>query len=319
MKTVLEQLSLIGVVPVVALDNAADAVPLANAMAKGGIPCAEVTLRTPAGLDAIREIAQNCPDVLVGAGTVLTLDQCKAAVEAGAKFIVSPGFNLKVVEWCLENDMTVLPGCVTPTEITMAIEAGLKTVKFFPANVYGGLTGMKGLAAPFNQVQFMPTGGINAANLAEYLATPFIPAVGGSWLCTKADIAAGNWDKITGLCQEARRIVLGYELAHIGVNTETTEEAGEVADLFAQAFDFVPKAGNTSHFAGAGVELMHEKYLGTHGHIAIRTASIQRAIADLEKRGFKMAPGTEKMKNGKMVAVYLEAEFGGFAVHLLQK
>ena len=257
--------------------------------------------------------------MLVGAGTVLTLDQCKAAVEAGARFVVSPGYNAKVVDWCLSSGVAVLPGCVTPTEITMAMEAGLDTVKFFPANVYGGLSGMKALSGPFNKLHFIPTGGVNAANLAEYLAAPYISAVGGSWVCAKADIAAGNFDKITALCREARQIALGYELAHVGVNMESTAAAEQVTNQLADAFGFTPKAGNSSHFAGTGVEVMHEKYLGTHGHIAIRTASIARAVADLESRSFKVAPGTEKMKNGKMVAVYLEQEFGGFAVHLLQK
>jgi 2-dehydro-3-deoxyphosphogluconate aldolase/(4S)-4-hydroxy-2-oxoglutarate aldolase len=319
MNPILEQLSLIGIVPVVAIDDAKYAVPLASAMAKGGIPCAEVTLRTAAGLDAIRSIATGCPDVLVGAGTVLTLDQCKAAVEAGAKFIVSPGFNPKVVDWCLANQVAVLPGCVTPTEITMAVEAGLDTVKFFPADVYGGLAGMKALSAPFNKMHFIPTGGVNAGNLAEYLSTPYISAVGGSWVCTKADIAASRFDKITALCHEARQIALGYELAHVGLNMDSTASAAQVARQLSAAFGFAPKAGSSSHFAGTGVEVMHEKYLGEHGHIAIRTANIARAIADLESRGFRMAPGTEKQKDGKLIAVYLEQEFGGFAVHLLQK
>jgi hypothetical protein len=222
MNPILEQLSLIGIVPVVAIDDAKDAVPLANAMAKGGIRCAEVTLRTAAGLDSIRAISENCPDVLVGAGTVLTLDQCKAAV-------------------------------------------------------------------------------------------------GGSWVCAKKDIADGSFDKITALCREARQIALGYELAHVGVNTDSTDAARQVADQFESAFGFAVKAGNSSHFAGTAVEAMNEKYLGANGHLAIRTANIARAVADLESKGFKMAAGTEKRKDGKLTAVYLEQEFGGFAVHLLQK
>ena len=143
------------------------------------------------------------------AGTVLNLEQCKLAVEMGAKFIVSPGFSDEVVGWCVENGIPVAPGCVTPTEIMAAIELGLNVVKFFPANVYGGLNAMKNLSAPFGGIKFMPTGGVNTANIKEYVDAPFIHAVGGSWVCPKADIAAGNFEKITNLCAEARKAAIG--------------------------------------------------------------------------------------------------------------
>ena len=194
--------------PVVVIENLKDAVPTAKAMLAGGVDVMEITMRTAAGLDSIRTGSAECPDMLVGAGTVITLEQCKACVEAGAKFIVSPGFDPEVVAWCMENEVPVLPGCVTPTEIMAAMKLGCKTVKFFPANVYGGLTAKKGLAGPFGGLKFLPTGGNRAKNLAEYLAAPFISAVGGSWMCTKADISAGNLDKITELCQEAHDIVV---------------------------------------------------------------------------------------------------------------
>ena len=200
---VLERLARAGVVPVVVLDDAKDAVPTANAMVAGGIDVMEITFRTAAAPDAIEAVAKNCPDMLVGAGTILNLEQCKLAVARGAKFIVSPGFDAQVVSWCIENGIAVTPGCVTPTEITAAVNMGLKVVKFFPANVYGGLNAMKNLSAPFVGVKFMPTGGVNAQNLREYIDAPFIHAVGGSWVCPKSDIAAGNFEKITQLCLEA--------------------------------------------------------------------------------------------------------------------
>ncbi len=206
---VLSRLAGAGVVPVVVLEDAKDAVPTAKAMVAGGIDVMEITFRTAAAPDAIKAVAENCPDMLVGAGTILNLEQCKLAVEMGAKFIVSPGFDAQVVGWCIENNIAVTPGCVTPTEITAAVNMGLKVVKFFPANVYGGLNAMKNLSAPFVGVKFMPTGGVNAANLREYLDAPFIHAVGGSWVCPKADIAAGNFDKITQLCAEARQAAFG--------------------------------------------------------------------------------------------------------------
>ena len=205
----LTRLANAGVVPVVVLDKAEDAVPTAKAMLAGGIDVMEITFRTAAAADSIKAVAEQCPDMFVGAGTVITLDQCKKAVDMGAKFIVAPGFNREVVAWCVENNIPVTPGCVTPTEIMGALKHGLKMVKFFPANVYGGLNAMKNLAAPFVGLKFLPTGGVNAANIKEYIDAPFIHAVGGSWVCPKADIAAGNWEKITQLCLDARKAAKG--------------------------------------------------------------------------------------------------------------
>jgi 2-dehydro-3-deoxyphosphogluconate aldolase/(4S)-4-hydroxy-2-oxoglutarate aldolase len=197
------------VVPVVVLDKVEDAVPTARAMAAGGVDTMEITFRTACAPEAIKAVAENCPEVCVGAGTIVNVEQAKLAVEMGAKFIVSPGFSDEVVGWCVENNIPVAPGCVTPTEIMGALKHGLKMVKFFPANVYGGLNAMKNLAGPFVGLKFLPTGGVNAANIKEYIDAPFIHAVGGSWVCPKADIAAGNWDKITALCVEARKNAKG--------------------------------------------------------------------------------------------------------------
>lgn len=206
---VLNRFSNAGVVPVVVLDDAKNAVPTAKAMVSGGIDVMEITFRTAAAPEAIQAVAENCPEMLVGAGTILNLEQAKLAVKMGAKFIVSPGLNEEVVRWCVENGIAVIPGCVTPTEIMAAIQCGLKVVKFFPANVYGGLNAMKNLSAPFGGIEFLPTGGVNAGNLREYLDAPFIHAVGGSWVCPKAEIAAGNFEKITALCAEARQAAFG--------------------------------------------------------------------------------------------------------------
>ena len=207
--TVMERLAASIVVPVVVLDKVEDAIPTAKAMAAGGVDTMEITFRTACAPDAIRAVAENCPDVLVGAGTIVNVEQAKLAVEMGAKFIVSPGFSDEVVGWCVENGIAVAPGCVTPSEIMGALKHGLKMVKFFPANVYGGLNAMKNLSAPFVGLKFLPTGGVNAANIKEYIDAPFIHAVGGSWVCPKADIAAGNWEKITQLCIDARKAAKG--------------------------------------------------------------------------------------------------------------
>ena len=198
--TVMERLANSIVVPVVVIEDAKDAVPCAKALAAGGVDTMEITFRTACAPEAIKAVAENCPDVLVGAGTILNVEQAKLAVQMGAKFIVSPGFSDEVVGWCVENNIPVAPGCVTPTEIM---------VKFFPANVYGGLNAMKNLSAPFVGLKFLPTGGVNTANIKEYVDAPFIHAVGGSWVCPKADITAGNWEKITQLCLDARKAAKG--------------------------------------------------------------------------------------------------------------
>ena len=204
---VLEKLGNAGVVPVVVLERAEDAVPAAKALLAGGIDVMEITFRTAAAPDAIRAVAEQCPEVTVGAGTVITLEQCKQAVDCGAKFIVAPGYSEEVVSWCVEHDVAITPGCVTPTEIMAAMAHGLKVLKFFPANVYGGLAGMKALAGPFGGIKFIPTGGVNGDNLAEYAAAPFVHAVGGSWVCAKSDISAGNFEKITELCKQAKATI----------------------------------------------------------------------------------------------------------------
>ena len=196
-----------GVVPVVVLDDAKDAVPTAKALLAGGVDVMEITFRTAAAADSIKAVAEGCPDMLVGAGTVVTLEQCKQALECGAKFIVAPGFDEEVVRWCVERSIPITPGCVTPTAIMAAMKLGLSIVKFFPAGVYGGLKAMKALSAPFGGVKFIPTGGVDAKNLKEYLEAPFVHAVGGSWLCPKKEIAAGNFDAITARCREASAIV----------------------------------------------------------------------------------------------------------------
>ena len=164
----------------------------------------EITFRTAAAEESIAAVAREVPEMLVGAGTVITLAQAKLAVARGAQFIVSPGYDDEVVSWCIDNSVTVCPGTVTPTEIMMALKHGLKVLKFFPANVYGGLKAIKSLAGPFVGLKFIPTGGVNNENIAEFAGSPSVHAVGGSWICPKADISAGNFGKITGLCCAAR-------------------------------------------------------------------------------------------------------------------
>lgn len=205
--TAMERCEKCGIVPVVVIEDAKDAVATAKALLAGGIDVMEVTMRTAAAIDVIKELSAKVPEMLVGAGTVLTLEQCKECLAAGANFIVSPGFDDATVKYCVENGIPVIPGCVTPTEIMYAKAYGLNTIKFFPANVYGGLKAMKALSGPFVGLKFVPTGGVSAETLKEYAEAPFIAAVGGSWVCTKKDIAENNFDKITALSKEARDII----------------------------------------------------------------------------------------------------------------
>jgi len=204
---VLEQLHRTGIIPVVVLNNAQDAAPLGKALLEGGLPAAEVTFRTAAAEESIRILADKYPGLLVGAGTVLTTEQVDRAVNAGAKFIVAPGFDPEIVRYCLERDIPVCPGIQTPTELSAAVALGLDHVKFFPAENSGGLKMINAVGAAFPQVKFMPTGGINASNVLEYLESDRIFCCGGSWMVKGSLISEGQFDKITALTKEAADIV----------------------------------------------------------------------------------------------------------------
>ena len=319
MRNVNELIGKIGLVPVVAFEDVDSAIPAAKALINGGLPIMEITLRTQAGLPAIKAVKQAYPDMLLGAGTVLSVEQAKAAVDAGAEFIVSPGLNPEVVQWCVDNSVTITPGCVTPTEIEKALSYGLNILKFFPASVYGGVNGCKALYGPYRMVKFVPTGGVSLSNLADFADKPYIHAIGGGWLCKSADVKAGNFDAITKVAKQSIEALLGFEVWHIGINAQTAEDSLAITKMFTEAFGFALKQGNSSNFSGTGVEVNKEMGLGAMGHIAIRTNSIDRAVYYLEQRGYEVDWSTRKGPEDKTIAVYLKSEFGGFAVHLLQK
>ena len=204
---IFEQFSKIGIIPVVVLDDPKDAASLAKALCENGLPCAEVTFRTAAAEESIRIMSKEFPDMLVGAGTVLTKEQVDRAIDAGAKFIVSPGLNPKIVQYCLDKSIPITPGTQTPSEMEQALELGLKVVKFFPAEPAGGLNMIKAVAAPYVDLKFMPTGGINAKNVRDYLAYNKIIACGGSWMVKKDLVTGGKWDELGKLVREAADIV----------------------------------------------------------------------------------------------------------------
>ena len=320
MKNALQKIYDCGIVPVIALEDAGSAVPLARALEEGGLPVAEVTFRTAAVEESIRRMVAECPNVLVGAGTVLNVEQAGRAIKAGAKFIVSPGFSAAVVKFCRDQQVPVTPGVITPTEITAALDMGVEVVKFFPADAFGGIKTIKALAAPFGKVKFIPTGGVNADNLAEFIMFPKVWAVGGTWM-VKADlIKAGKFDEITRLSRGAVDAMLGFELGHVGMNTPDADASLGVTRQLGAIFNMPVKEGNSSNFAGKGFEVNKSKGLGVHGHLAVATNSIARAIACLERKGVKIDPGSAKTDAaGNMVAVYLKDEVNGYAIHLLQK
>ena len=320
MNVILEEVGKIGIVPVIKIDDEEKAVPLAKALLAGGIPCIELTFRTAQGEEAIRRIASAMPEMLVGAGTVLTTDQVDRAVAAGAKFIVSPGFNPKVVERCIQRGIPVTPGCSTPSDVEQAIEFGLDVVKFFPAEQAGGIDYIKAISAPYPAMKFMPTGGINAGNIAKYMNFDKVLACGGSWIATAELINAGEFEKITALSQEAVLNLLGLCVAHVGINAGGEEAAMQAARMINTVFGFALKDAGGAVYAGDSIELLKTNGPGSHGHIAIGTNSIPRALAHLERNGIPFNyDSAKKDPQGKVSVVYLKEEILGFAAHLVQR
>ena len=314
------ELSNIGIVPVIKLDKVENAEKLAKALRDGGINCAEVTFRAKGADEVIKRMTKAYPDMLVGAGTVLTCEQADLAYKAGAKFCVAPGLNPKVVKHCLDKGEAFAPGVSSASEIEQALELGLDFVKFFPAEQAGGLGYIKAISAPYSTMRFMPTGGVTEDNLNTYLAFNKIVCCGGSWIVPANLLAAEDWAGITKLCRTAVDKMLGFTMVHVGLNCANPEEAEAVADEFDQAFGFEKKVGNSSVFASTYMEMMKKPFHGTHGHIAIATNSVTRALYHLEKRGYKVMEGSQKFNaEGVMNVAYLAHEFGGFAVHLVLK
>ncbi len=316
---ILEKLSLAGLVPVIKVDDAQDAVPLCRALAEGGLPVAEITFRTAAAEEAIRLVHEQLPDVILCAGTVLTTDQADRAVRAGAAAIVSPGLNPEVVRWCIDHDVPVCPGTSSPSDIEVALSFGLNAVKVFPAEAIGGLKLIKAMAAPYGGMRFMPTGGINENNMLDYLAFDKIMCCGGSWMVPGDAVKAKDWGRITALTRSAVDKMLGLELRHVGINSGDPDTALRDAKALAALLGWEVKEGNSSNFAGLGFECMKKQWRGTHGHIAIGCNNAARAKWHLERRGFVFDEDSASVKNGKLATVYLRDEIAGFAFHLVQK
>ncbi len=321
MDEMIKQLYSIGLIPVIKIENADDAIPLAKALIDGGLPAAEITFRTKCAAEAIKNITEAFPEMLVGAGTVLTTEQVDAAIAAGAKFLVSPGLNPKVTSYCLSKGVPMLPGCSNPSDVEAALELGLSTVKFFPAEAAGGLKMLKAMAAPYGQLTFMPTGGINADNLLDYLKFNKIIACGGSFMVKDELIKEKKWDEITALTRNAVKAMLGLEFVHMGINNDSKEEAERGAKLFELMFGMPLRQTSKSIFAGEEFEFMCQRGPGKCGHIGIRANFVDRAIAYFTRLGFEFDQSsiTYDDKTGKPKFAYFKDEICGFAIHLVQK
>lgn len=316
----LDKLSLAGLVPVIKVDQAQDAVPLCKALAEGGLPVAEITFRTAAAEEAIRLVHEALPEVLLGAGTVLSTEQADRAMTAGAGYIVSPGFNPTVVQHCLDKGYPVLPGVSSPSEIEQALSLGVKTVKFFPAEALGGVGMIKALAAPYGELRFVPTGGINEGNLVDYLALPQVVACGGSWMVPSAAIKQGDWARITELTRKAVQLMLGFDLVHLGMNTQNQEEGLKLAGQLSQLLGWDYQGGEKGGFVGKRFEVMNLPFRGARGHVAIGCNDVLRARHYLEQQGIVFDESTLGYgPDGRARVIYFQDEIGGFAFHLMQK
>jgi len=311
-----------GIVPVVKIDDAAQALPLADALIAGGLPCAEITFRTDAAADAIRQIRENRPDMLVGAGTVLSLEQLDKAIEAGSQFIVSPGMNPEIVKAAQAKGLPIYPGCATPTEVEAAMALGLRTVKFFPAEAAGGTAMLSSLAAPYSQIKFMPTGGIDKTNLNSYLKLPNVIACGGSFMVKSAWLNEGNWDAVKAETEAAVKTMLGLEMGHFAImakdKDDLTASAGALGEMLCLPAAINPDGRGA--MVGSAFEVLNASEEGLYPHAALLTNDPARAKAWFERRGYSFREETcQYDEKGTLKVVYFEGEWCGIRMHLLKK
>ncbi|MBQ0126275.1 MAG: bifunctional 4-hydroxy-2-oxoglutarate aldolase/2-dehydro-3-deoxy-phosphogluconate aldolase [Clostridiales bacterium] len=319
MNEILKKIYLAGMVPAAKISDADNAVPTAKALLRAGLPVIEVTFRTEAAAEAIRRISTECPEILVGAGTVLTRAQVDAALEAGAKFIVAPGFNPDTVKYCVEKGVTMIPGCTSCGEMEQAMALGIEAVKFFPAEALGGTAYLKAVAGPYKGLKFMPTGGVDEKNLMSYLSMSNVCACGGSFMVKESLIAAKKFDEIEKITRNAVRVMLGMTIKHIGINCDGDDECKSVSNTLCDMFCVDPDVHEKAVFAGTLFEVLKSRGRGEKGHIALGTNSPDRARAYLESIGIEFDESTAAYNpDGTLKVVYTKNDVGGFAVHLLK-
>lgn len=318
MTQVLDVIEKVGILPLIVLNDVDKAVPLGKALVEGGIPIAEVTFRTENAASVIQEMSK-VPNLWVGAGTVNSVEQAKTAIESGASFIVTPGINALVVEYCQSVGVPIVPGVVVPSDIELGIQYGLETLKFFPAETYGGIDTLKAFSGPFQNIKFVPTGGVNLNNLNAYLSQKNVSAVGGSFVPSNAMVQDNNWDGITKACKAIRNQVLNFKIKHVGINPDNSTAENIVSEL-TNLFDYDVTEHNSCYFVGDLFEIMKNPYLGKNGHIAISTSNIERAMYYWKEKGYSFNPEATKYNaKGEINVIYLNEEVGGFAIHLIQE
>ncbi len=319
MSDVLKRVYEIGIIPVIAFNSVDEAVPLCKALVAGGLPAAEVTFRTACAEECIKIINKEVPEMLLGAGTVLTCEQADKALAAGASFIVAPGYDPNVCKHVIDKGGLMIPGTATAGEMQQAMNQGCPALKFFPAEANGGVAMLKNIGAALKSASWMCTGGVSAKNVNDYLGYEQICAVGGTWMCKADMIKAGKWDEITAMCKEAVKTMLGLKLVHVGINCADEAEAEKVAKAFCAMLGLDYKAGNSSIFAGTVVECMKSPFKGTHGHIAIGANNVDRAIYHLGRQGVEFDESSFKYDDkGHVTVAYMKGEIGGFAIHLVK-
>lgn len=309
-----------GILPVINVTDLTTAKPLARAILDGGIKALEITLRSEVSLQAITEIVRAYPDLHILAGTILTVEQAQAALDAGASGLVMPGYDDEIIDFAMEKGVPVVPGCVTAADIQKGYKRGLRVFKFFPTEQCGGLAAIKLLSGPFKGAKFLPTGGMNYDNIGTYLKEKYIVACGGSYMADAKLLAAKDFSTITQNCKRAVELSLGFSLAHVGINHTNEEEATDTAATVCDIFGLQLRPMNSAVFAGTAIEAVKSKGYGTQGHIGFFTNSIERAIAYFEDKGINLDQESIKRdKAGNVTCIYLSEEIAGFAFHVVSR
>lgn len=317
MLKVFEKIEQIGIVPVVKIDSIEQVRPLLQALITAGLNCVEITLRSQFALESIKIAVNEFPEVLVGAGTVISCNQAREAISAGAQFIVTPGYNSELTKFVLDNNVAIIPGVTTASEIMQAIDDGLEILKFFPAETSGGWSKIKDFSGPFPKIKFMPTGGIDLVNMLDYLNLNNVIAIGGSFMLKGLNDM--DFERVYQDSKNAINKMLGYELIHVGIDNDNCETARKNALLMCELFGFPYYEKPKSHFASKGFEFLNNKGPGQKGHLAIYTPFIERALYQLKRKGIMAVEDTvtRNKKTNKINFVYLDLELSGFAVHLI--
>lgn len=310
-----------GVIPVVVVEKIEEALPMAKALQKGELNLAEITFRTDCAQEAIAKITAEFPDMLIGAGTILNVDQAKKALQSGAKFIVTPGLDEDVVKYCNDQKVLVIPGCSTASEVQKAQSLGLDLVKFFPAEASGGLPVIKALHAVYKTMRFIPTGGITPDKFSEYLLNPAVWAVGSSWITPKNLLEKGDYDAIAKRAREAVAAVLNFKFCHMGINCDNPQDGYTNAFKLADMFNLPIGDTGSSTMAGWEVEVTKQPFQvrGPHGHIGYNADNLERAVFYLEKKGVEFDHEHVKPYKGKTYVIYLKDQIAGFTVHIEER